>query len=520
MVDSSKLLEWVESASASANLDEKESISYDTTTGLKHSLKDRHLSLIALAGIIGPGLAVGAGLALKSGPAALLLGFGVVGILAFCMMQSLGELVTMYPTGGTFSTLGAKFVDYAWGSAVGWNYVIIWVAVLANEYNSTASILQFWGPQVPLYGYILMLWAFFTAFQFLGVGVWGEFEFWLALTKILGFVAFYIFSIVYVSGGISGTPAFGFHYWNDPGAFASSNGFKSFVETLTFASTFYSGCEVTALAASESKNPLKAMPTAIRQTFWRILIVYIGAAIAYGMTVPYNDEALSSGSKTLKSPMTIAIQRAGWEGGAHLINAFIIVICISAISSSIYTGSRAIVNLAHEGAAPRFFKRVNKQGVPYPAVILTSTLGLISMMNQSTGAANAYQHIVNLSGVAVFIVWGNIMFYHLRFRRALKLQGRSLDELPYKGLWYPYLPILGLVLNILLALIQGWSYFKPFDAGNWVDAYILLPFFGVLFLWFKFWNKTTWVKLSEVDLDKGRREDVEKDQKGSSKWII
>ena len=238
------------------------------------------------------------------------------------------------------------------------------------------------------------------------------------------------------------------------------------------------------------------------------------------MTVPYNDEALSSGSKTLKSPMTIAIQRAGWEGGAHLINAFIIVICISAISSSIYTGSRAIVNLAHEGAAPRFFKRVNKQGVPYPAVILTSTLGLISIMNQSTGAANAYQYIVNLSGVAVFIVWGNIMFYHLRFRRALKLQGRSLDELPYKGLWYPYLPILGLVLNILLALIQGWSYFKPFDAGNWVDAYILLPFFGVLFLWFKFWNKTTWVKLSEVDLDKGRREDVEKDQKGSSKWII
>lgn len=116
MVDSSKLLEWVESASASANLDEKESISYDTTTGLKHSLKDRHLSLIALAGIIGPGLAVGAGLALKSGPAALLLGFGVVGILAFCMMQSLGELVTMYPTGGTFSTLGAKFVDYAWGA--------------------------------------------------------------------------------------------------------------------------------------------------------------------------------------------------------------------------------------------------------------------------------------------------------------------------------------------------------------------------------------------------------------------
>ncbi|RCK56086.1 General amino acid permease AGP3 [Candida viswanathii] len=472
----------------SAEIDERDA-SHDETTGLKHSLKDRHLSLIALAGIIGPGLAVGAGLALRSGPAALLLGFGVVGILAFCMMQSLGELVTMYPTGGTFSTLGAKLVDYAWGSAVGWNYVIIWVAVLANEYNSTAAILQFWGPQVPLYGYILMLWGFFTAFQFLGSG--------------------------------SGWHAcFGFHYWNDPGAFASSNGFKSFVETVTFASTFYSGCEVTALAASESKNPQKAMPTAIRQTFWRILIVYIGAAIAYGMTVPYNDPALESDSKTLKSPMTIAIQRAGWEGGVHLVNAFIIVICVSAISSSIYTASRAIVNLAHEGAAPRFLRRVNKQGVPYPAVILASSLGLISMMNQSTGAADAYLYIVNLSGVAVFIVWGNIMFYHLRFRRALKLQGRSVDELPYKALWYPYLPIFGLILNTLLALIQGWSYFKPFDAGNWVDAYILLPFFGVLYFGFKFWNKTKWVDLREVDLDQGRREDVDKNHKATSKWLL
>ena len=75
--------------------------------------------------------------------------------------------------------------------------------------------------------------------------------------------------------------------------------------------------------------------------------------------------------------MTIAIQRAGWDGGAHLINAFIIVVCILAISSSIYTGSRSMVNLANEGCAPSILKRVNGQGVPYAAVILMSTLGLI-----------------------------------------------------------------------------------------------------------------------------------------------
>ncbi len=59
-------------------------------------------------------------------------------------MQSLGELSTLYPVGGAFSTLGNKFVDRAFGT-VGWFYVIVWVAVLANEYNTTASILRFLG---------------------------------------------------------------------------------------------------------------------------------------------------------------------------------------------------------------------------------------------------------------------------------------------------------------------------------------------------------------------------------------
>jgi len=128
-------------------------LSSDNTVHLKRNLKNRHVSLIALAGIIGPGILIGASLALKNGgPASLIIGFGFIGLVAFSMMQSLGELATIYPTGGAFSTLGNKFVDPAFGGTVGWNYVIVWVAVLANEYNTVGSIMQFWGPEVRLYG--------------------------------------------------------------------------------------------------------------------------------------------------------------------------------------------------------------------------------------------------------------------------------------------------------------------------------------------------------------------------------
>ncbi|CAH6718169.1 general amino acid permease Agp3p [[Candida] jaroonii] len=475
---------------------------------LKRKLNDRMTTMLALTSIIGPGCLIGTANALKNGPGSLLLSFGLIGIIALIMMQSLGEVTVMYPGQGSFSSISIKFVDKSWGLTIGWYYAIIWIAVLANEYNVISNIMVFWGPQVPIYGYVLIFWSASLAFQFLGVGWFGEVEFWIGLVKISGLVAFYIFSIVYVAGGIN-KPAFGFHYWNDPGAF--NDGFKGVASTFVFASTFFAGVEAIATMASEVKNPGKALPRAIYQTIFRIFFIYIGLAISYGMTVPYDDPKLNNGTKTLQSPMTIAIANAGWAGGANLINAFILITCLSALNGSIYIGSRTLVNLAREGGLFKFFGYINSRGVPVYSVILMNCFGLLSLMNISTGASEAYNYIVNLSGISVFIVWASVSFVHLRFRRSWVLQGRSLEDIPFKGLFYPYFPILSIILNLFLALIQGWSYFKPFQAGNWVDAYILIPFFFVLFFFFKIVHKTKWVNLREVDLDEGRRKDIDYD---------
>jgi amino acid transporter len=93
----------------------------DPSSGVKRGLHNRHLSMMALAGIIGPGLLVGSGGALASGgPASLIIGFGVIGIVAFSIMQSLGELTTLYPAGGGFVGFGERVVDRGFGAAVGW----------------------------------------------------------------------------------------------------------------------------------------------------------------------------------------------------------------------------------------------------------------------------------------------------------------------------------------------------------------------------------------------------------------
>lgn len=483
----------------------------DPHSGVKRGLKTRHLSMMALAGIIGPGLLVGAGGALSSGgPASLLIGFGVIGLIAFSIMQSLGELTTLYPSGGAFTALADRFVDKAFGVAVGWNYFIIWFAVLANEYNTICSILVFWSDKVPLWGYFLILWFAFLGFQLLGVETFGEAEFWLALLKLAGLVAFFIFSIVYAAGGLHGVPAIGFKYWHDPyGAFAG-NGFRGVATVFVFCSTFYAGCESIAVAATETKNPRVAVPLAIRQVFWRIIFIYMGSAFFFGLTCPANAEGLISGSsKALKSPMTIAIQIAGWEAGVHLINAFILVTCLSAVNSSIYIGSRTLLFMGQDGKAPRVLGWTNNRGVPIPAIVLTNLCGALSMMNVSTGAGAAYTYIVNLSGVSTFLVWGSISFIHIRFRTAWRAQGYTAADLPFQSFWYPWNAYFGLAANIFLALVQGWTNFSPFVAGGFVDAYILLPLFPIIYFVYKLIFKTRYRRTLEIDLQSGRRRDLE-----------
>ena len=107
-----------------------------------------------------------------------------------------------------------------------------------------------------------------------------------------------------------------------------------------------------------------AIPLAIRQVFWRIIFIYMGAAFFFGLTCPADADGLQNGpSRALQSPMTIAIQNAGWYGGVHLINSFILITCVSAINSSIYISSRTLLFMGQDRKAPKFLGWTDKRGV-------------------------------------------------------------------------------------------------------------------------------------------------------------
>jgi amino acid transporter len=91
------------------------------TSPLQRVLKGRHLQMIAIGGSIGTGLFVGSGNALATGgPASLVLSFVLTGIMLYCTVHALGEMAVLFPVAGSFSAYSTRFLDPAWGFAMGW----------------------------------------------------------------------------------------------------------------------------------------------------------------------------------------------------------------------------------------------------------------------------------------------------------------------------------------------------------------------------------------------------------------
>ena len=90
-------------------------------TGPKRELSARQVQMIALGGTIGTGLFLGSGEALSgAGPLGALIAYGLVGTVAYASLCAIGEMTSHAPISGTFPHFGARWVDPAFGFALGY----------------------------------------------------------------------------------------------------------------------------------------------------------------------------------------------------------------------------------------------------------------------------------------------------------------------------------------------------------------------------------------------------------------
>ncbi|MED3804235.1 amino acid permease [Lysinibacillus xylanilyticus] len=468
---------------------------------LKKGLKARHLTMISIGGAIGTGLFLSSGAAISTaGPGGALLAYTLVGAMIFFVMTSLGELAAFMPTSGAFSTYGTKFVDPAFGFAIGWTYWFNWAMTIAAELSASTMIMKFWFPDSSSILWSGSFLAIIFLLNFLSVKGYGEGEYWLSLVKVSAIVIFIIVGLLMIFG-IMGGEAVGFKNFTVDDAPFSGGTLGVFIVFIAAGFSFQ-GTEIVGVAAGESENPAKNVPTAIKSVFWRILLFYIFAILIIGLIIPYTHPNLQS-ENVMVSPFTMVFEKAGFAFAASLMNAVILSAVLSAGNSSLYASTRMLYSMAKEGQAPRIFGKLNKRGVPVAGMILTCAVGMLAFLASFFGDGVVYMWLMNAIGITGFIFWLGISVSHYRFRKAFIAQGYSLDDLPYRAKWFPIGPIFAIACGLIVIIAQNFQAFmaEEIDWGSVVAAYLGIPFFLSLWFGYKIIKKTKVVNLKDVNFE-------------------
>ncbi|TEY45865.1 hypothetical protein BOTCAL_0326g00100 [Botryotinia calthae] len=448
---------------------------------LARSLSARQVQMIAIGGTIGTGLFLGTGKSLATGgPASILIAYLIVGFIVMLTMLSLGEMAAYVPIAGSFCTFAGRYVDDGLGFALTWNY---W-------FNDAA---------------------------------YGELEYWLSLLKVVTITIFIILGIVVNCGGNTSHTYLGAHNWyiGDAPFVGGIGGFASVFVTASFA---YGGTESIAITAGETKNPTKNLPRVVKNVFWRILIFYILSVFLIGLNIPYNYPKLSS-KTTTTSPFTLVFQMVGAKAAGSFMNAVILTSVISAGNHALFAGTRLLYTLSVDRHAPQFFGKLNRNKVPWVAVLATSAISGLCFGASFIGAGQLWTWLQNLVGVSNQLAWIAIGVTSIRFRGALELQGRT-HLLPYRNWTYPWGPWICVSLNVVIVLVQGWSCFSPtFSAVDFVSFYIELPIMAVMWLGWKWLKGTKVVSYEDMDLQTdvyvvGEEDEKETEMEGTARGKV
>jgi yeast amino acid transporter len=334
---------------------------------------------------------------------------------------------------------------------------------------------------------------------------------------VLTFVSFQysLLGIVLNIGGVPGGGYIGGRYWKEPGAF--HNGFKGLCSVFVTAAFAFAGTELVGLAAAETANPRKSLPTAIKQVFWRITLFYIVALTLIGLLVPYNEPQLllSDDIPAMASPFVIAIENAKIQVLPSVMNVVILIAVLSVGNSSVFGSSRTLAALADQNQAPRILSYVDRRGRPLVAILVSSSVGLLSYLADLKQEGEVLDWLVAISGLSSIFTWTSICLAHIRFRRAWAHNGHNVSELAFRsqvGVWGSWV---GFLINILILVAQFWIGAFPVGytskspaalAKSFFLVYLAAPVVIIFFLIHCFWHRTSYVRVADMDVDTGRRD--------------
>ncbi len=405
-----------------------------------------------MGGAIGTGLFLGSAQVIQSAGPSIILGYAIGGLIAFLIMRQLGEMIVHEPVAGSFSHFAYRYWGKFPGFLAGWNYWILYILVAMTELTAVAKYINYWWPHIPAWSSVLFFFIVITLINLGNVKFYGESEFWLAIIKVAAVVSMIIFGLYLLLTADANSTASFSNLWSHGGFFP--HGFEGLFFMLAFLMFAFGGIELIGMAAAEAQDPKKTIPKAINQVVFRILIFYVGSLTILLSLVPWNQLELGGLDK---SPFVMIFSQLGIGWAAHLLNFIILTAALSVYNSGMYANSRMLFGLAQQGNAPKVFLKVNKQGVPIPAVLFSALLIFGCVLLNYFVPEDALSHLIYIVVGALVLNWAMITLTHLKFIQAMKNSGQTTS---FPALWSPVGNVIVLLFIATILYImwtQGFS---------------------------------------------------------------
>ena len=418
---------------------------------LKRSMTAGQMEMISLGGAIGVGLFMGASSTIKWTGPSVLLAYIFVGVILYIVMRALGEMLYVDPGTGSFADYASEHVHPIAGYLAEWANVFQYIVVGISEVVATTEYLRFWwkGTSDWVAGVIIIL--FLLVANLASAKAYATLEFWFAMIKVVTIILMILlgFAVILFGFGNGGHPVGFSNLWSHGGFF--TGGLKGFFFSMAIIVGSYEGIELIGISAGEVSDPHKAIVKSVKSVLWRILIFYVGAIFVIVTIYPWNK------LDSIGSPFVTTFAKVGITAAASVINFVVLTAALSGANSGIYSSSRMLYKLAHEGEAPKTFGHVSKRIVPSHAIIgITSGIFIGFMLNilsqfLNKSLANVFVIVYSSSVLPGMVAWFVILLAELRFRRK---NPHLMENHPFKLPLYPYSNYFALIMLVVIVIFM------------------------------------------------------------------
>lgn len=443
-----------------------------------------HVTMIGVGAMIGAGIFVLTGLAAGVAGPALILVFAFNGFVTSLTAMSYAELGSCFPEAGGGYLWVKEALPQPNGFLSGW---ISWFAhavacslyavafgAFAVDLLSIAGIdisrlfphIASFEPHVmaaKLIAVIVIL--LFVYINYRGAKEAGQAETFVTVVKIIVIGLFIGFGCFAIFSGKLSEP------WQGHFSDFFQKGIQGIIIAMGLTFIAFEGYEIIAQCGEEVKNPKKNIPRSIFLSLLIVVPIYILVAfVALGAVTP-------EGNQTTWQYLGEKGELAMIEAAEHFmlgkLGRIIFLIgglfsTMSALNATIYSSSRVSFAMGRDHNLPGIFGKIHsKKRTPHLAVFISG--GLIVFM----AAALPIEDIASATDAMFLLlfVFVNLAVINLRKNRP------DLDR-GFKVPLFPFIPILAIFLNLLLAVFL--FFYRPL--GVWVCvAYILI---GIIIYYF------------------------------------